>query len=605
VKTIYGLPARLFAYLSAVVFGGAAAVGISAALISIDPPSWTRGSELLVFFGLAFVSDLRPVPMDANRNDEVSVANIFIVTAAILFGVRYAIPMAALSIGAAQIINRRTLWYRTGFNASMYALATGAVGLPQLLWKIPTNPGPRLSALVLMGGAAHLLVNVVLIAFVLTFAEKKPFHQVIVPGLRNGGAAFTITVVFAALAANLWQVDPVLLVLLAGPLFTMTLYQRTALKSRVAAREAETDSLTKLGNHRAYQAALREHVAWSDKAKTPFALCLLDVDNFKSLNDAFGHPVGDEVLVRLSALLDELEPAQAFRFGGDEFAVLVRLDDVGAYQLFEQVQAALIGSEICPGRPVTISTGIAAYPQHAVEVEELQRLADAALYWSKGHGKNRSCLYTPSVVRVYSHDELQLAAERTALLQAAKNLVRFVDAKDRSTGNHSQIVSTLAGLIAVELGLEDGVVEQLRLAGLLHDLGKIGVPDSILKAPRALTDDEFQIIKKHPEIGYSMLKGLDLEPVNEWVLHHHEHWDGSGYPDGLSGESIPLGARIVLVADAFEAMTADRPYRRASSQDAALEELRAKAGRQFYPEAVVALERALADSALSLLEATA
>jgi putative nucleotidyltransferase with HDIG domain len=242
---------------------------------------------------------------------------------------------------------------------------------------------------------------------------------------------------------------------------------------------------------------------------------------------------------------------------------------------------------------VTISVGIASYPTHADDAETLQRTADGALYWSKQHGKNRSCLYSPSVVRIYSREELQRETERTALLQAAKNLVRFVDAKDPSTANHSQIVSTLAASIAVELGFDDPQVEQLRLAGLLHDLGKIGIPDGILNAPRALTDAEFQIVKNHPAIGYSLLEGLELDPIDQWVLHHHEHWNGGGYPNGLAGEEIPLGARIVLVADAFEAMTADRPYRRAQPQAAALAELRAKAGIQFDPEVVAALERAL------------
>jgi diguanylate cyclase (GGDEF)-like protein len=604
-KTIYGLPPRLFAYVAAIALLGAPAIGISLALIALNPPGWKLALPLIVFGGLALAADLRPVPMDANRSDEVSVANIFIVTAAILFGVRFAIPMAAVSIGAAQLLNRRVAWYRTAFNISMYSLAAGAAGLPVALFGTAPGPGPRLAAVVLLGGAAHLLVNVVLIACALAIAEGKPFSKVVFPGLRTGGGAFSITVLFAALAANLWRLDPVLIVLLAGPLFTITLYQRTALKSRVAVRDAQTDSLTKLGNHRAYQAALRAHIAASDSSGRPFALCLVDIDDFKGLNDTYGHPVGDEVLVRLATLLGELEPAQAFRFGGDEFAVLVELDDVGAYQLLENVQSDLARTDMCPGRQVTISVGIASFPEHADDAEELQRTADGALYWSKAHGKNRSCLYSASVVRIYSREELQHETERAALLQAAKNLVRFVDAKDRSTANHSQIVSSLAGMIALEIGLDETLVEQLRLAGLLHDLGKIAVPDNILNAPRPLSADEFEIVKRHPEVGHSLLEGIDLEPIDQWVLHHHEHWNGSGYPHGLSGEEIPLGARIVLVADAFEAMTADRPYRRAQSQQAALAELRHQAGIQFDAQIVAALERALAVSAPAFEKATA
>jgi HD-GYP domain-containing protein (c-di-GMP phosphodiesterase class II) len=143
------------------------------------------------------------------------------------------------------------------------------------------------------------------------------------------------------------------------------------------------------------------------------------------------------------------------------------------------------------------------------------------------------------------------------------------------------------------MGLDADAIERLRLAGLLHDLGKIGLPDAILHAPRALTAEEFAIVRRHPEFGHALLDGMGVEPVDEWVRHHHEHWDGSGYPVGLAGEEIPLGARIILVADAFEAITADRPYRKAQSADAALVELRRNAGTQFDPDVVAALAQVL------------
>jgi HD-GYP domain-containing protein (c-di-GMP phosphodiesterase class II) len=134
------------------------------------------------------------------------------------------------------------------------------------------------------------------------------------------------------------------------------------------------------------------------------------------------------------------------------------------------------------------------------------------------------------------------------------------------------------------------MVDHLRLAGLLHDLGKIGLPDAILKAPRRLTEEEYAVVKRHPEFGHSLLEGLGIEPVEEWVLHHHEHWDGSGYPHGLAGEEIPFGSRLILVADAYDAITTERSYRAATSPEQAIVELRCNAGSQFDPRVVTALE---------------
>jgi len=396
--------------------------------------------------------------------------------------------------------------------------------------------------------------------------------------------------VLTALAANLWGTEPWLLVLLAGPAFTLTLYQRSALNSRLATEAAMTDNLTGLGNHRAYQAALHDRIGEAERTGEPFSLCLLDVDDFKVVNDGYGHAAGDAVLIRLGELLGSADGAESFRFGGDEFAVIFSRDEISAYRQLEEIQRQLVQVDASPGGPVTISAGIATFPSHAQDADELQRRADGALYWSKEHGKNRSCLYSPSVVRIYSRDALERETERNARLRAAKNLVRFVDARDAQTANHSELVSTLAEGIGVQLGLDSETADQLKLAGLLHDLGKIGLPDAVLKEARMLTEEEQAIVRRHPEFGHSLLEGLGLDQVQDWVLHHHEHWDGSGYPGGLAGEEIPLGARIILVADTYVAITTDRPYRSAQSEATALRELRAHAGSQFDPAVVEGLE---------------
>jgi diguanylate cyclase (GGDEF)-like protein len=589
--TILGLPRRLAAFIAATLIVALPVIGLSLASIAVDPPEATTALAALVFFGLALVADLRPVPMDDDNKSEVSIASVFIVSAAILLGWRFAVPAAALSIAITFTAIRRPLAH-TLFNVSMYALSAFAAALPVVVFgPIHGAPAGRLTAYALLGGALHLAVNVGLVAGPISISQGVPYREVVLPGLRQGGAAFAITVFLTALATNLWVTEPWLLVLLAGPAFTLTLYQRSALHSRLATRESLTDNLTRLGNHRAYQAALHDRISEAERTGKPFSLCLVDVDDFKGVNDTYGHAAGDDVLLLIGDLLRSAEHAEAFRFGGDEFAIIFRRDEISAYRQLEEIQQKLVQAEAAsPTGPVTISAGIATFPSHAQDADELQRRADGALYWSKEHGKNRSCLYSPSVVRVYSRDAIERETERNARLRAAKNLVRFVDARDEQTANHSEMVSTLSEAIGAELGLDAEMLDDLRLAGLLHDLGKIGLPDAVLKEARTLTDDEHTMVKRHPEFGHALLEGLGVDRVQDWVLHHHEHWDGSGYPDGLAGEEIPLGARIILVADAFVAITTDRPYRAAQSEQTALRELRDHAGTQFDPTVVQALE---------------
>lgn len=604
-KTLCGLPVRLTIFIASVTAVAVPLVVLALARIALDPPPTRIAAAVLLFFGLALIAELRPVPMDENGGSEVSISNVFVVAVAILFGWRYAVPLAALSSGISFAVARRGV-ARVSFNFSMYALSAAMAAMPATVFGVVDGAhSARLTLYVLSGASLHLVANVLLVSGAISLSEGMPYHKVIVPGIRRGGASFAIMSLLAALAANLWVMNAWLLVLLTGPLFTLTLYQRSALHSRIAARDARTDNLTGLGNHRAYQGALRTKIEESGRTGKPFSLCLVDIDNFKHINDTYGHPIGDDALVKLSDLLVTIDQGAAFRFGGDEFAVLVALDELSAFREIERVQQELAKIELSPEGPITISTGIATFPTHAEDAATLQRTADGALYWSKAHGKNRSCLYSPTTVRIMTPKELELETERNARLRAAKNLVQFVDARDPSTAMHSQVVSAFTEAIGIELELDPAMIDHLRLAGLLHDIGKIGLPDAILRAPRKLTDEEFETVKKHPEFGRSLLDGIGIEPVDDWVLHHHEHWDGSGYPHGLAGEEIPLGSRIILVADAFEAMTADRPYRKAQTREFALAELRANAGTQFDPAVVDAFVRHLGVAELETAEALA
>ena len=292
---------------------------------------------------------------------------------------------------------------------------------------------------------------------------------------------------------------------------------------------------------------------------------------------------------------EEYGDAQAYRIGGEEFALLLPDDgEQEAYAAVERLHARLWQTNFPHAEPVTVSAGIASYPGSAGDRDQLLRVADGALYWAKNHGKNRSCVYSPTVVRIYTPDELAESAERHARLKAAEGLIRVVDAKDTYAGAHSQSVSRLVEGIARAMGLDEETVEQVRLAGLLHDLGKIAIPDRILQKPGKLDPDELSIMREHADLGYRLLEGLGVSPVDRWIRHHHEWWDGSGYPLGLAGEDIPLGSRIILVADAFDAMTSDRVYRAAGSSGEAIAELRRRCWTQFDARVVSALEKYLA-----------
>jgi putative nucleotidyltransferase with HDIG domain len=243
---------------------------------------------------------------------------------------------------------------------------------------------------------------------------------------------------------------------------------------------------------------------------------------------------------------------------------------------------------------MTVSAGLATSPQHGSERDELIRLADSALYWAKEYGKNRVRCFRPDVIELAELKRLASGPDRAARFRAAASLARAVDARDVYTGSHSQRVAELAARTARRLGLADEDVELTRLAASLHDLGKLAVPEEILRKPGPLTEPERIVLERHPQIGFRMLESLGVNPVADWVLHHHERWDGSGYPDGLPGERIPLGARIILVADAYDAMTSERVYRRRVTPTEAIGELERCAGTQFDPAIVTAFAVELA-----------
>jgi diguanylate cyclase (GGDEF)-like protein/putative nucleotidyltransferase with HDIG domain len=591
------LPPRLLRYVTAVI-ALTVPVAVGAALkAAASPPDRSTLAGVLVFAGAALAAEFKPVPLDEHGARKVSLAFVFLMASQILFGWQYAVISALAATAIVEFVERGVS-LRGSFNASAYALSAFVSALPAFLlgWDghaIGPGDAGKLTVLAFAGGAAYVVTNVTLVAVAVALAQRVPLREAPRGYVRHPGPAFGIMAFISALAVSLWKIDPPLELLLAGPLFALALYLRSSYRTVIAVRDAETDALTGLGNHRSFQMDLLKGLETAADDEEIIALCLIDLDGFKDINDRFGHPVGDAVLRKVAEVVrQECAAGSAYRIGGEEFAVLLpEHSSWSADTTFGRVHRRLAETEFPTGEPVTISVGVAVYPEHARTREMLYDVADAALYWAKNHGKNRTCVYDTSVVRSLTPAELAEAAERHARLRAAEGLIRVVDAKDTYAGTHSQTVSRLAEAIARSLGLDVEVIEQVRLAGLLHDLGKIAIPDRILQKPGKLDPDELRVMREHPVLGARLLEGLGVSPVDRWILHHHEWWDGSGYPLGLAGEEIPLGSRIILVADAFDAMTSDRCYRAAGTTAAAIAELRKRCWTQFDARVVAALER--------------
>ena len=356
---------------------------------------------------------------------------------------------------------------------------------------------------------------------------------------------------------------------------------------------ARTDPLTQLLNRRGFRERLDLELERARRSGTPVSVLAGDLDRFKEVNDRAGNQRGDAVLQQVAALLrDGVRQIDVpARIGGAEFAVVLPGADA---------QAALAVAERLRGRmrdafadatvPVTISFGIASHPAHAQTAASLVRTADEALRGAKAGGRNRSVIHSPALRELTGAPDGRGArdVEAERYLSAVLDLAEAVDVRFSGSVRHSETVGRYAELMARELGLPAQKVGRVRLAGLLHDVGKVAVPDAILRKPGALTDEERAVILQHPATGAQILEHPSLADVRAWVGAHHERPDGAGYPHGLSGERLPLEARIVAVADAYEAMTSDRSYRDAIGAGEARAELRRHAGTQFDARVVEA-----------------
>jgi len=348
------------------------------------------------------------------------------------------------------------------------------------------------------------------------------------------------------------------------------------------------DPLTGVLNHRGLHDALHEALDNARDRREKVAVVVLDIDNFEQLNGRAGHAAGDEALrVAARVILGELRPGDVCgRIGGDEFLLALPDSDAwGAERVVERLRSAVAGVSIVAGgrSGLAFSAGIAEYPRDARDQQGLMRLADGALYRAKRSGRNRCVVYSSFVDAPLSLQEEAERARTAGLANTVYALARAVDLKDGYTHQHSARVAQYAAVLARELGMSEEEIEQIRTAGILHDVGKVGVADAVLLKPARLTEDEFLEMQRHSALGRDIVQGAGMPEIAEWVLYLHERWDGRGYPQKLEGEEIPLASRVLAVADAFEAMTSSRLYRRGMQVERALQELENSAGEQFDP----------------------
>jgi diguanylate cyclase (GGDEF)-like protein/putative nucleotidyltransferase with HDIG domain len=354
--------------------------------------------------------------------------------------------------------------------------------------------------------------------------------------------------------------------------------------------EAITDNLTKLRNQRYFYKAMAEQMEQIGSAE--FSLLMLDLDSFKLYNDLFGHIEGDYALEIIAKIMVGIvgQKGDVCRYGGEEFTVMLPYhDSKRAFDVAEtirkEIQSYFFNLDDVTQRFLTVSIGICTYPHAAPNTQELLRRADLAMYTAKNQGKNQTVIYTPrEVTGVPYFKDRENKANAPAYAATIYALTAAIDAKDHYTFGHSQRVAEYATILASNMALDNAHVEILREAALLHDIGKLSIPENILTKAGRLTDEEFEIVKKHVEMSITIIKHLpSLNHVIPAVIGHHERWDGKGYPRGLKGENIPISARCLAITDSFDAMTSNRPYRAGLTVTAALNEIRNSIGTQFDP----------------------
>jgi diguanylate cyclase (GGDEF)-like protein len=545
-------------------------------------------------------------------NSRVSVAFAPILASAALFGVVGIAVVVPVAIAAGSIGSGRPL-LKTAFNFGVLTLAGSLSAFVFDLFGSVRDPGawPEVVAPTLLASALNYAASTGLVAAAISlenrvsltatwkehFAWLAPHYLVLgLLGVSIAGAY----VAFGLSGFALFLLPPLMMRLSLKQYVDRTaesMEQLRVVNDELQSRnqqlldaraQAATDSLTGLRNHRAFQERIRSELMRTQGDSSIIGLIMLDVDGFKELNDSLGHLAGDQILRDLAtALTDVVDRRDVYRYGGDEFAVLLPgLDAIRAAEVGEHLRSAVEKRTDINGG--TISVGVASFPDMASTAEELIYTADMAMYWAKSAGKNRvGHLNGLGQQGADVASAWHIADRPHKPSEAVSALVSALGAKGATSDSHAERCSWYALQLADAMGLGEEERSIVGVAALLHDVGNVAVPESIFSKSGPLSKKERAQIRRHSTAALRILGHIpSVAAAAPAILHHHEHFDGSGYPDGLSGDEIPIASRILLVTDAFDAMTTDRSYRKALSVDEAIKELERNRGGQFDPAIV-------------------
>ncbi len=496
-------------------------------------------------------------------------------------------------------------WRRWRVCERQVVIGLGAYGFGTMMWPLwllgavlrPRLPWDSLVEVVWMTGML-LVFSGAFIRVRSSAADVLRFRAV--PRMRprrhgaisiSGPVAFVVAVPVFGFMAITQSIGPLLVATYAT--VSLGLVAVVALRTAISAIENESlfdravnDPLTELFGHRYFHERLQVELDLAQRHGDTLSIVVLDLDEFSRINSAFGHSHGDDVLRSVATVLQQACRGSdaACRLGADEFAIVLPATSVAdAEAISARIRAALRAIEVGECGPLSASIGIASFPDDASDREDLFHKADGALYWAKYHGKDTVVVFDESVVESLSAQERITKLEEQSHLATVRALAAAVDARDPLTQFHSRNVAVLAVMLAEEVELNPDKRGLIEIAALLHDIGKIGISDRVLRKRGPLTAAEMRHIREHPGLGEKILGSTQLVEVLPWVRHHHERWDGTGYPDGLAGDAIPLEARLLCICDAYDAMTTARPYRSSLSSTAALQELDLCIGTQFDP----------------------